>query len=150
MLLGGEDFCCLEYFDFSEESVALGKDLAAAGGSDAQTGTFLAAKFPEGLVLSVRDVPMSLTPQPTFQQRRLLTAVPTRKPDRCSSSSLHGIYEGNLPPWFFFPTSDKPRAPTSQKAKLLSCQHGCGGWQGNPGRAWCVYTLSLSVSPQSH
>lgn len=46
VLVGGEDFCCLEYFGFSEESVALGKDLAAAGGSDAQTGTFLAAKFP--------------------------------------------------------------------------------------------------------
>lgn len=44
MLLEGEDLCCLEYFDFSEESEALGKDLAAAGGSDAQTGAFLAAK----------------------------------------------------------------------------------------------------------
>lgn len=45
-LLEGENFCCLEYFDFSEEFVALGKDLAVAGGSDAQTGAFLAGKFP--------------------------------------------------------------------------------------------------------
>lgn len=44
VLLEGESFCCLEYFDFSEEPVAPGKDLAAAGGSDAQTGAFLAAK----------------------------------------------------------------------------------------------------------
>lgn len=57
MLLWGEDICCLEYFDFSEESVALGKDLAAAGGSDAQTGPFLAAKFTGVLVLLSESCP---------------------------------------------------------------------------------------------
>lgn len=31
-LLEGENFCSLEYLDFSEESVALGKDLAAGEG----------------------------------------------------------------------------------------------------------------------